>query len=471
MWFPELGRMSLRGRLVLMVSIGLGLTLSIGFVGLHHVVRNEIYDSAWSRLEKRRLALADFATLHPGAESAADEMLEFRSKAHEDYFEIRDGRGGLLARSESSAGRDLDPPPPGSNGDAVRYSLHLPDGHPGIATWGVATLPAQDPRGHLTIIVARETAPLAALETRIHKTMLLVALSTLATGVLATVLAIRRGLAPVERLARSAESIEPDGPRRQLEIGPLPRELVVLGEKLNLLLHRLFDVRDRERRFTRSVAHELRTPLAEMRIIADVGILSSSLEEARSSLREVSAVTDELQQMVNALLALARYESGQEKPQIEPVNLADTLQRELRQLGPEARARALSIDCDVTRERWIIADPTLLRRLIANLVGNSVAHAPPGSTIRVRLGNEGPMAITNPAPQLAPEDVALLSERFYRSTCGDGNGHAGLGVPLAQAIASVCGMRLTFNLDSERRLSASLDGFRNLEEQGGHGDS
>ncbi len=140
-----------------MLLLGLGLTMGVGFIGLHYVVREQIYDTAWVRLENRRVALAEFAATHPGGESAADEMLEFRSNAHEDYFEIRDGGGHLLARSESSAGRDLGLPPTGNETDPGRYRLVLPDGHSGIATRGTTLLPPGDPRVSLITIVAQET--------------------------------------------------------------------------------------------------------------------------------------------------------------------------------------------------------------------------------------------------------------------------------------------------------------------------
>jgi len=460
---PESRTFSLHTRLAIMLSAALTLTMTVGFTGLHHLVRNQIYDNAWGRLEKRGIALAEFAAQHPGGESAADEMLEFRSKAHEDFFEIRDGAGRLLARSESSAGRDLAQPPDASAGTALRYHLTLPDGHDGIATWATSALPGEDPRGRLTTIVAREISPLVVLERRIHTAMLVVALSSILAGLLATMLVIRRGLEPVDRLARSAESIDPDGPRRALDAGQLPKELATLHQKLGTLLGRLFDARDRERRLTRSMAHELRTPLAEIRMIADVGVMSSSLEATRSSLRDVGTVTSELQQIMDSLLVLARCESGQEKPQPEPVDIATLVRQQSGRLEPAARARSVRIDTHVPTERWAMADATLLRPLLANLMGNAVAHAPEGAAILVQLRDRGPLTITNPAPDLTEQEVRQLGEPFYRGRSGSGHGHAGLGIPLAHAIAAVCHLRVSYRLDEHHRLSVVIDGFGALE--------
>jgi two-component system sensor histidine kinase QseC len=461
MWFSDFGRFSLRGRLALMLLLGLGLTMGVGFLGLHYVVLNQIYDAAWVRLENRRVALAEFAASHPGGESAADEMLEFRSNAHEDYFEIRDGDQRLLARSESSAGRDLYQPPAGTS-DPVRYQLLLPDGHAGIATRGTTRLPPGDSRARLITIVAQETESIAALEARIHTTMLAVAISSLLAGIIATLIAIRRGLRPVDQLARSAESIDPDGPRRALDVGQLPRELATLGEKLELLLRRLFDARDRERRLNRSVAHELRTPLAEVRMIADVGARSASPEEARTALREVSASAGELQRIVDTLMALARYESGQETPEPEPMDLAAEVRRQLARLAAQAEQRALNIQAILPHERWIMADTALMRRLLANLVGNAVAHAPVGASVSVVLGLEGPLKISNPAPHLSHDDVERFGERFYTVDSGQGGAHAGLGLPLALTIARLSHLRLEWRLDAGQQLTVTVDAFRGL---------
>jgi two-component system sensor histidine kinase QseC len=462
MSFPDLGRFSLRGRLALMLLLGLGLTMSVGFLGLHYVVREQIYDTAWVRLENRRVALAEFAAIHPGGESAADEMLEFRSNAHEDFFEIRDGGRNLLARSESSAGRDLDQPPLNGASDPVRYRLVLPDGHSGIATRGTTPLPPGDPRVSLITIVAQETETIAALEARIHTAMLAVALTSLLAGIIATLVAIRRGLRPVDQLARSAESIDPDGPRRALEVGQLPRELATLGEKLDLLMRRLFDARDRERRLNRSIAHELRTPLAEVRMIADVGARSASPEEARLALREVGASAEELQRIVDTLMALARYESGQETPQPEPMDLAMEVRNQLDRFAANAAERSMTIQAILPHERWIVADTALVKRLLSNLIGNAVAHAPSGASLSVSLGVDGPLRISNPAPHLRRGDLEHLGERFYTVDSGHGGAHAGLGLPLAMTISRLSHLRLELDLDGERNLTATLGDFRGL---------
>jgi K+-sensing histidine kinase KdpD len=103
-----------------------------------------------------------------------------------------------------------------------------------------------------------------------------------------------------------------------------------------------------------------------------------------------------------------------------------------------------------------------LRRLLANLLGNSIAHAPPGSTINVSVSPSGELQMVNPAPHLAPADVPRLAERFFRIGAGAGESHSGLGLALAAAISRVLRLRLGFTLRDDACLVASVSGFRRL---------
>ena len=134
--------------------------------------------------------------------------------------------------------------------------LLLPDGHRGLAKATVMDLSARDLRGELTIVVAKETDALERLERRLHWVMALVATATLLAGLVAVRYAVRRGLKPVQRLAQQIAQIDPRAPHRiGLGTGPLPDELEPLAEKTLSILDRLLAALERERRFSRYVAH------------------------------------------------------------------------------------------------------------------------------------------------------------------------------------------------------------------------
>jgi signal transduction histidine kinase len=114
-------------------------------------------------------------------------------------------------------------------------------------------------------------------------------------------------------------------------------------------------------------------------------------------------------------------------------------------------------------EAWVHTDAALTRRLLANLLGNAVAHAPKGSQIRVTATRDGRFEVDNAAPQLTPEDLPRLGERFFRIHTGHGGTHAGLGLSLARAIARILDLRLDLSLTADQRLLARVEGFRSLQ--------
>jgi signal transduction histidine kinase len=169
-----------------------------------------------------------------------------------------------------------------------------------------------------------------------------------------------------------------------------------------------------------------------------------------------------MERIVDALMALTRYEAGLEVPQPEPINLAADLRREAQRQDHAASQRELTIELDLPDEVWVYADSALTHRLLANLLGNAVAHSPRGSTIHVGLSGSGDLALANPAPRLDAADVPRLRERFYRVAQGEKGSHAGLGLSLADAIARALGVNLRLTLRDDGHLVAEVKGFQSL---------
>lgn len=198
-------------------------------------------------------------------------------------------------------------------------------------------------------------------------------------------------------------------------------------------------------------------------MLAEVGAMTGDCDQARSTLKEISETTQELEQIVESLLSLSRYEAGIQKPEPEPVDLAADLRREAGLLEGAREARRLQLGLEVPQELWVHTDAALSRRLVANLLGNAVAHAPEGSRIRVKATRDGRFEVENEAPQLKPEDLPRLGERFFRIQTGHGGSHAGLGLSIARAIAKILGLRLDLTLTKDHRLVARVEGFRSLQ--------
>jgi two-component system sensor histidine kinase QseC len=456
----ERARRSLQGRLALGLVVGLLAAMTVSFVALHLLVRGELYNHLDEDLKLRMSAIAEYAAAHPGKESVVEFMPQFRTRTHEDFFQVWDSAGRTLARSDSSIGRDL-PRLGAIDGTPIYRDLVLPDGHSGRAVAAVMELPAGDPRGALTVVTSEETEDLDRLEGRIHFLLLFMAVATAVAMLAIAHYSVQRGLRPVTEFARTLEGVNPEDPQTRLDPGPLPSELRPVAASFSALLNRLLEALAREKRYARNVAHELRNPLAEMRLLADVGA-GSDPESARTVIRDIGATAAEMEQIVDSLMALTRYEAGLEIPQPEPVELGAELRAQARSLATATELRGLTMRLDVQSEVWVHTDSSLVRRLMANLFGNAISHAPPGSLVTVSLSPAGEVSVANPAPQLRSADVQRLSERFFRIGNGDNGSHAGLGLSLATAIAKVLGLGLTLRLREDGWLVATVAGFRSL---------
>lgn len=457
---------SLRTRLSLGVVVGALLVLSASFIVLHVVIRGELYRHLDRDMTAQMRAIANYAAANPGRESVTEFMPQFRTRAHEDFFQVSDGNGSTLARSDSSAGRDL-PQLASVVGVPTYQDLTLPDGHRGRAVSQSFELSPSDPRRLLTVIVAEETETLGQLEGRIHFMLLAIAVATALATMLVARYVVRRGLRPVVEFARSLGSVNPEDPHAHLDSRPLPTELRPVAMSFSGLLNRLLDALAREKRYARNVAHELRNPLAEMRLLADVGSSSPDPAVCQGAIRDVGAAAAEMERIVAALMALTRYEAGLEAPQPEPVDLCAELRQQALALATAAEKRALTIALDLPGEVWVYTDSALVHQLIANLLGNAISHSPSGSTVRITLGPGGELSLANPAPHLVAEDVPRLGERFYRIGTGEKGSHAGLGLSLAEAIARILGLSLRLTLRDDGWLVAAVHGFRPLDPTAG----
>jgi signal transduction histidine kinase len=460
-WRDRLPR-SLRARLALGVVAGTLLVLSASFVVLHLVIRNELYRHLDEDMLGQMRAIAEYAAANPGRERVSEFMPQFRTRAHEDFFQVWDGAGRTLARSDSSAGRDLHLLT-AAVGAATYHDLVLPDGHRGRAVSQTFALEPDDPRRLLTVVVAEEVENLDHLESRIHRLLLAIAAATAAAMLLIAHYAVLLGLRPVASFASSLENVNVEDPQAQLETGPLPSELQPVAVSFSQLLNRLLDSLAREKRYARNVAHELRNPLAEIRLLADVGSTSQEPDAAHATIRDIGSAAAEMERIVDALMALTRYEAGLESPQPEPINLAAELRGEVQRQVVAAEQRGLTIALDLPGEAWVHTDSALAHRLLANLVGNAVSHSPRGSTVCVELSRNGDLSLANPAPHLEAADVPRLGERFYRIDQGEKGSHSGLGLSLADAIARVLGLTLRLTLREDGYLVAEVRGFEALE--------
>lgn len=469
MWWNN----SLHNRLLIALSLGVGLCMTILFVGFDHLVDHELYRRFDASLTSRaRTAALYYGAITPTTNNSSlsqNQVLpEFRLGQHREFFQVWDQQGHVVARSEASLGKDMLKPEVASNGEPQHFDMALPDGHRGRAVVQQFALPAHDVRHALTVLVAEERDQVDALENKLHTILVIGTVMTLLVLLLLIRLILNRSLQPLARYADQVSRTDIHGgmsvPQPNAD---LPDELLPVARQFSSALDELSAALNRERRFARDVAHELRTPIAEARALAETALQSSSTAVLQHHLREIGAATRELDQIVSSLLLISRYEAGIEQPAVEPINLVAELQQHLARLAQPSEIRALQWQLQLPAECWLQSDPVLLNRLLANILDNATAHAADHSCIHLQLQTHPPrLTCRNDAPLLDAAMVTQLGQRFVRApTPSTGQYHAGLGLALCHSLAKVLNLSLELQHvpGSPPQFLVTLSGFEPLE--------
>ncbi len=445
---------SLHRRLAVGLVLCIGGTFAAIFPMLDRLIDHAIYRQMDFTLSQRATAvgrmLQDSAHQHPEA-----LMPEYEPGGHMEFFTVFDqASGAALLRSPSSAGAVL-PAEPAAEGTPRFYDVTLPDGHAGRAIALRLPMPGSPDR---LLVVATEREEWDRTERRVHLALLAgIALATLlATG--SALLVVQRVIVVLRRTGAAAARLNADQPMQPLG-GDLPRELKPFADAFNLGLRHLYAAVERERQFSRDVAHELRTPLAEIRLSAESALGSDDAAQARRSLAASVSATQRMQRSVDTLLLLARLDSGQHTPAPDPIDLSSLVRELLAALASLQARRTLAVQPDLPPSAWVQGDLGIIERIISNLLRNALEYAPEGDAIGCRLerGDAGwLLTIANAAPELQESDLEHLGHRFWRKQSEGGTAHhAGLGLALAFSLARAIDLPLRFSLQ-DGRLTARL---------------
>ncbi|MFO1180695.1 ATP-binding protein [Ottowia sp.] len=268
---------------------------------------------------------------------------------------------------------------------------------------------------------------------------------------------VGRALAPVQQLrrqlaARRADELAP------LPVAGLPAEVAPLVAEMNGLLARLEAAWQQLSDFTADAAHELRSPLAALRLQVQ-GLQRADTDEARQTATErLLAGVDRATRLVEQLLALARHDGNGAASATAPVDLAALARRALHDATSEAQARQIELrGPDAAAPVMIQGQADALAVLLRNLIDNALKHTPAGGVVQVSVrhgeGAGAELAVEDSGPGIAPEDRQRVLDRFYRVPGTPGHG-SGLGLAIVQAVARRHGARM------EVGESAGLGGAR-----------
>jgi two-component system OmpR family sensor kinase len=348
--------------------------------------------------------------------------------------QIWDRKGVLLYWSQPGSGLRV----PATEG----YSTVVHDGR----EWRLYTHVAGDHA--LQVAHAMDERREIAAQTALRTLLPLAALIPL-LGVLIW-FAVGRGMRPLDAMSRAVAKRRPDALAPLID-KDLPRELKPLAGSLNALLARLDGALSAQRQFTADAAHELRTPLAALRLQVDLAARAPDETARTEALDELRAGVDRAAHLVEQLLTMARLEPEAPTHAFSVVDLVPLVKEAI--VARAAVAADRRVDLGLARGTAVAVrgDAATLAVLIANLLDNALRYTPPGGRIDAAVDEERgtvTLSVTDTGPGIPADERDHVFERFRRGTSTVAPGAStgsGLGLSIVRRVALAHGATVTLD--------------------------
>ena len=432
--------MSLRTRLVLVVTAAVAAAVVLASLLVFFIVRNQLFGGVDENLQGQATQISNVPDLLAFATPIGPKsyVLRTRIPALGNPFEVIDPKGN---RYRPLVGFDrVAPPMPGltqaqrvatgqrgnyyfdSTYEGVHVRLFVQRG-PGVAIEVVASLKSVD----------RELSS-------IKFWLILVAAGGVGIASLAGFIVARASLKPVRELSETAERVRETRDLTQRIKVEGSDELSRLAATFNGMLESLDEAARRQRRLVQDASHELRTPLTSLR--TNIELLATRGDELPPDehehlLRDVVEQLGEMTLLIGELTELARGED--QDPAHEELRLDLVAQEAIRRTTRNHPEVPIVAELDPTT---IVGVPANLERAIGNLLDNAAKWSPSGKPIVVRLAN-GELTVRDRGPGIADSDLPHIFERFYRATSARGMPGSGLGLAIVRQVAEAHGGTIT----------------------------
>jgi len=381
------------------------------------------YKIDWSHISQA-LAHINQLSFNQGEEANADGHSYERKMA----IQVWDNQGNLLLTTPNAPQHALSPLKKGffrqqhSNHDWYIYSHQIPNNK-----YWLLVAERADIRNEIT-------------EKMLSSLLVGSLMSLLLIAVLISWI-IKNGLAPLNQLSKAMQARDLDYLQPvQLSQTP-PHELKPVLQALNHLLQRLDEGLERERRFLADAAHELRTPLAVLKLQLQVAQQAPTLNEMRQGVDNALLGVNRSTHTVEQLLTLARIEANKQTLQRESIDMVALAQEVVANLFPLALDKQQDIELLYTQETVLYTgNRLLLSILLRNLLSNAIYYSPIHAQISVKveaLNNGVLWAVYDSGQGVPAEDIPRLMQRFYRHQQSKDSAGTGLGLSIVRKVVEL----------------------------------
>jgi two-component system sensor histidine kinase TctE len=427
-------------RLALIKALALPiLALLVGGAWFSYRVAAEVANDAYDQsLQNSALAIANRVRFIRGQIRVllpveAEQVLR-TDEFDRVYFRVRDTQGRLI-----TGDADLPSPAEGDQGETTTFFDAKYEGRRIRAV----RLYAGTLNNRFYVTVAETMRKRDRAVRRLLLALVLpTALVVVATGAMIW-FGVARGLSPLRQIERELEQRGGDD-LSPVDAASAPQEVRLLMQALNGLLGRLREAAATQRSFLENAAHQLRTPLANLRIQLE---LLEREPQTENVIRNLDESVSRTIRLANQLLALARAESGRPlAPSFRPVNLGTVLDELVDEWVRAADRKQIDLGFERS-EAWLLGDPFMLRELASNLIDNAVRYTAADGHVTVRCGatdGRAYLEVEDNGVGIPPEERERVIERFYRMPDSPGSG-SGLGLAIANDIVTAHSGSLRFS--------------------------
>jgi two-component system sensor histidine kinase QseC len=435
----------LYGRILLLTAImGVAMALTVLLVARAQIKREADIELATAAKTLHALMAEELveARIEGRIIPPGDEVL---SKEDLDAFAVSsDGRMFVISRDGQVVVASSTAPPL----SALPRTSGLKTVRLGGVPWRVYGLPV--PRFHLMVQVGERRAVRDELLWSVARNLALPLLALIGGSAILLWLALRGGLFQLRRLGRQLAERQPVDTDRFV-LDEWPRDLIPLVIALNDLFGRVEDALARERQFTDDAAHQLRTPLAALRLQLQT-LVRVEDDRARGELAgDMLAALDRATSLVSQMLLLARLDAAEAERQI--VDVVEAIAEVMADQAPVAARRAIQFDLDAAGAPTLQGDALALRLAFSNLLENAVKYGPDRSTVSVIVSDSPDglrVTVIDQGSGIPPADREIARRRFHRGAGAQADG-AGLGLAIVTSAVAQLGGRLELDdaLDGE----------------------
>ncbi len=360
------------------------------------------------------------------------------------FFQVLGTRGEFI---DGDAGL---PVPPGDNlaPGEVHFRNETMRGEEVRVAYSWVALPGPLETQYALVQLAETLGKRSVLANEIIKGVILPQFMILPLAVVLVWFALSHGIKPLDRLQRRIRQ------RASSDLSPIdefdvPDEVAPLVRAINSLLARLDQSMATQKHFLADAAHQLKTPLAGMRMQAELALRdiesgATDLAALKLSLHQMALSSQRAAHAVNQLLALARAEGREQAWQEQPVDLADIAMQTVRDFVPQALSKHIDLGYEAPPEGEgaplpLTGQPVLVREMVRNLVDNALIYTPAGGAVTVRVlvdrfGQMMVLQVEDTGPGIAEDQRELVFQPFYR-TLGTGVDGSGLGLAIVREVA------------------------------------